>query len=141
MLTLYHLFVVALVLSHPVTQGTPGCLPRDRTMDGLVVRVRFNVSRSPDDNWHDLDFKREDTATVRPVQADSLCRSALETINRYMSKSLPQVARIRLVYAGKYFVAEQAPAGPTHSEFWPQYILDSTLTKVLFPCSDGTATC
>jgi hypothetical protein len=139
MLMLIHTLAAALAIWRSGPQVTRGCLAIDRDMGGFVLRVRGNVGRSP--TWHGLDFSRQDTSTVRPVTDDSLCRLALKTIHAYL---LPGNApeRIRLVYAGKYFVAEWAPDHPVPgSEFRSQYFLDSTLKQVLFPCADATASC
>jgi hypothetical protein len=139
MLTVIHTLAAALAIGTTAPQVRPGCLAIDRDMDGFVLRVRANVNRSP--TWHGLDFTRQDTLTVQPVANDSLCRLALKTIHAYMRPGMAP-EKIRLVRAGKYFVAEWVPDGPVPGgEFRAQYFLDSTLRKVLFPCADATASC
>lgn len=81
------------------------------------------------------DWQLADTATIRPVTTDSLCQLALETIQNYMDRDrAPQ--SIRLIYAGKYFVAEQIELIPG-SEFTAVYILDQSLQHVLYPCPNA----
>jgi hypothetical protein len=120
---------------------TPGCMPVDRDMDGLVMRIRAQVGSSETGTWQGVSIVAADSFTIRPVTNDSLCRLALETLNAYLSPELPRVNRIRLIYLKTHFLAEQAPEGPTHSEFYPQFLFDGTLKKVLFPCPDGRAKC
>jgi hypothetical protein len=117
----------------------PGCLPYDRDMYGLVIRVRANVAHGK--TWDGITWTGVDTFTVQPVQTDSLCDRALQAVNSFVDKTAPSVERIRLVATGRYFVAEYAPVGPYHSEFLPQFVLDSTLTKVLYPCANATVVC
>jgi hypothetical protein len=140
MLTVTMMVVAALNVTS-VQPMTPGCLPVDRTMDGLVMRVRASIASSTTGEWHGINILNLDTLTVRPVQNDSLCRLALETLNNYLSSELPRVNHLRLLYVNDQFFAEQAPDGPTHSEFWPQFVFDGTLRKVLFPCRNGHAQC
>lgn len=119
---------------------SPGCAAPNRSDESLVMHAIENVIRIP--SWHGLDFSSADTLSIRSVHSDSLCILALQTINQFLLPSGYKIKQIRLVIAGKYYVAQQAPEGPTHSEFYPEFILDSSLKHVAFPCKpDGTANC
>lgn len=125
----------------PSTQHVaPGCVRNHSEMSAFLLLVRWNVARKPVGVWHGLAFTAADSFTVRPVENDSLCDLARETLRNYLPADM-MPARMLLVSAGKYYIAQWAPDGPTHSEFRPQYFFDSTLKKVLFPCKDGFADC
>lgn len=97
-----------------------GCVRNHSEMSAFVQIVRWNIQRKPIGSWHGLELTPADTSTVRPVDNDSLCDLAEETLRSYLPPDM-MPPEILLVSAGKYFVAEWAPKGPTHSEFRPQY--------------------
>lgn len=117
-----------------------GCLRNHSEMPAFILNVRSNILRKPARSWHGLEFTPADTSTVRPVENDSLCDLARVALQTYLPTTM-MPPEFLLVTAGKYYVAEWAPKGPTRSEFRPQYFFDSTLKKVLFPCKNGFADC
>lgn len=140
MLTTLSALVAVLSVGSPTPHAAAGCVRNHSEMAGFMMLVRWNVARKPAGVWHGLAFTASDSFTVRAVESDSLCDLANQTLRNYLPANM-MPSRILLVSVGKYYVAEWAPDGPTHSEFRPQYFFDSTLTKVLFPCKDGYADC
>ena len=140
MMTPFSAFLAVLAVGPSTPHAAPGCVRNHREMPDFIMLVRWNMARKPVGAWHGLDFTGADTSAVRPVENDSLCDLARETLRNYLPANM-MPSRILLVSAGKYYIAEWAPDGPTHSEFRPQYFFDSTMKRVLFPCKDGFADC
>src|SRR5262249_47591416 len=107
-------------------------------MDSFLRLIRLNIKRYPADNWHHLWFTKADTATIKPVYDSVQCRHAFETITQFMAYSTIRPKAIRLARAGGYFIAQDAPPPGGHNEFESMFFLDVTLTRVIWPCAEGS---
>lgn len=146
-MTLLRVFLVLLASPqqralYPFTmQPLRSCPSPDRGMEDFIAFVRLNVKRPANDRWHGLDFSPADTVTIRPVTDAAICDRALTTISAFLAEPKARPVEVRVVHVGNYYVAGATRKENMMGEFTPSYILDETLTTVLFPCRNGTAHC
>ena len=140
---MYSLLLGLVTIGHPVGRLHHSVCDTEYTTL-LMANIRHEMHMTERLYPKAVDWQLADTATLRPVTSDSLCRLALETIQRYMDGDL-RPKSITLIYAGRFFVAQQLDR-LQGSEFTSRYILDQSLLHVLYPCPNNfgippTGTC
>jgi hypothetical protein len=114
----------------PSVQRTDACRPStDGTMRGLAAEARHLVVTPKLEQMRGiLHVPAMDSALVRPIQSDSLCRKAVQTINRERG-GIDSSRTIYLVQIGPVYWAED----PTiqAGEDVKTFIMDSALTTIL----------
>ena len=101
----------------------------------LIANIRAEMHQEVSLHPHVL-WQLADTATLKPVTSDSLCRLALETVRSYMDHDL-EPRGITLIYAGNYFVAQQLEAA-AGSEFTGRYISTAWWIAVILAQSQAS---
>lgn len=112
------------------SQGARACRPaQDDIMRGLVAEAKHMVATPKSERMREiLRLPAMDSALVRPIELDSLCRQAVQTINQERG-GIDSSRMVYLVQVGRVYWAEdpKIQAG----EYVKTFIMDSTLTTIL----------
>ncbi|HEY3933823.1 MAG TPA: hypothetical protein VGL65_04330 [Gemmatimonadales bacterium] len=109
----------------------PGCLTRDGSEETMVLNQRMSLRSGHNAKVFALTgLTRSDTNQIGAVTIDSLCDLAAQTINRALHRPDKEDEGIHMITLGKFYWVIPRYKGRT--EFPPSWLLDSTLTSVVY---------
>jgi hypothetical protein len=127
----------AAIALFPLVQGSAsvrsGCLTRDGSEANMVRNQRVSLHLGNNAKLFDLaGLTRSDTNLIQPVTMDSLCDLAARAINRDLRLPEGTDQGIHMITFGKFYLVAPRYTG---REFPPTWLLDSSLTKVVYRTS------